>query len=305
MFRLEFIHNWFNIETFFHSIEKPTETKSPFGNNTAFGSISSIKSPVTNIFGGNTNGNNEVKASPSTGFSFKLPSSTTVTPVTTKEPSVQVPIKSSTPIIAATPEQKPTAPVFGSAGAASFADLAKNTISNETSSPFNSAGPTFATLAQNSSNGSETFSKNSPAGGFFGLSTRDTFANLMQPKNTLNGSATNEPKDEDNENAADDANYDPHYDPIIALPDQIQVSTGEENEEKLFGERAKLYRFDAENKEVNNTSTDCILHFKNAHSSRDPYRNCVHFLSVEGAGCWRIQNTLPFWQRLLPFIAAT
>lgn len=73
----------------------------------------------------------------------------------------------------------------------------------------------------------------------------------MSPTNTLNGSATNEPKDEDNENTADDANYDPHYDPIIALPDQIQVSTGEENEEKLFGERAKLYRFDSENREVN------------------------------------------------------
>lgn len=62
--------------------------------------------------------------------------------------------------------------------------------------------------------------------------------------------AGGEPVDGNNENAVDDANYDPHYEPIIELPDEIQVSTGEENEQKVFGERAKLYRYDATNKEV-------------------------------------------------------
>lgn len=54
---------------------------------------------------------------------------------------------------------------------------------------------------------------------------------------------------DDNERAVEDANYDPHYDPIIALPDEITVTTGEEDEQKLFGERAKLYRFDSTNRE--------------------------------------------------------
>lgn len=44
-------------------------------------------------------------------------------------------------------------------------------------------------------------------------------------------------------------NYDPHYDPIISLPDEIKVSTGEKDEEKLFNERAKLYRYDPKTKE--------------------------------------------------------
>lgn len=72
----------------------------------------------------------------------------------------------------------------------------------------------------------------------------------MQPR--LNGTGQNSANNDndDNENTAEDANYDPHYDPIIELPDEIQVSTGEENESKLFGERAKLYRFDSDNKEV-------------------------------------------------------
>jgi E3 SUMO-protein ligase RanBP2 len=48
---------------------------------------------------------------------------------------------------------------------------------------------------------------------------------------------------------ADDENYDPHYEPIIKLPDEIVVKTGEEDEEKLYWERAKLYRFDPDTKE--------------------------------------------------------
>lgn len=43
--------------------------------------------------------------------------------------------------------------------------------------------------------------------------------------------------------------YDPHYEPIVPLPDTIVVSTGEENEDVLFNERAKLFRFDASTKE--------------------------------------------------------
>ncbi|KAL3864553.1 hypothetical protein ACJMK2_006225 [Sinanodonta woodiana] len=42
--------------------------------------------------------------------------------------------------------------------------------------------------------------------------------------------------------------YEPNVDfkPIVPLPDLVEVKTGEEDEEKLFGERAKLFRFDKE-----------------------------------------------------------
>lgn len=79
------------------------------------------------------------------------------------------------------------------------------------------------------------------------MTTRDDFSNLQVAKPAgLNGSST---AAGDDDHVAEDTNYDPHYDPIIALPDEITVTTGEEEEQKLFGDRAKLFRYDAVNKE--------------------------------------------------------
>lgn len=86
-------------------------------------------------------------------------------------------------------------------------------------------------------------------GGFFGLTVKDDFfSKNLKHQNTSAGGADGEASQNDSENVTEDS-YDPHYDPIISLPDEIQVSTGEEDEEKLFGERAKLYRYDAKTKE--------------------------------------------------------
>lgn len=230
--------------------EKPVESKPLFGSPATFGATNVVKTPSTNLFGGNTNGisDNKPKDTPSTGFTFKLPSSTTLTPVS---PAVtQTPNSTSTPnseVPTSVGEQQPAATLFGSAGGISFADLANNT---DTSVPFPTSNSlSFSALAQNSTNGTPAFSQTPSTGGFFGLSNRDTFSNLMTPQNgTANQNST--ARDDDGEHHTEDANYDPHYDPIIALPDEIQVSTGEENEEKLFGERAKLFRYDGDNKEV-------------------------------------------------------
>ncbi|XP_063392592.1 E3 SUMO-protein ligase RanBP2-like [Cydia fagiglandana] len=57
---------------------------------------------------------------------------------------------------------------------------------------------------------------------------------------------TKSSSDADNEvetgNGAEEE-YDPHYEPIVPLPDKITVTTGEEDEEKLFGMRCKLFRY--------------------------------------------------------------
>ncbi|XP_016057350.1 PREDICTED: E3 SUMO-protein ligase RanBP2 [Miniopterus natalensis] len=47
----------------------------------------------------------------------------------------------------------------------------------------------------------------------------------------------------------DDDDDGPHFEPVVPLPDKIEVKTGEEDEEEFFCNRAKLYRFDAESKE--------------------------------------------------------
>nr|XP_034306449.1 RANBP2-like and GRIP domain-containing protein 5/6 isoform X2 [Crassostrea gigas] len=38
--------------------------------------------------------------------------------------------------------------------------------------------------------------------------------------------------------------YDPHFKPVVPLPDLVKVKTGEEGFEKLFSHRAKLFRYD-------------------------------------------------------------
>ncbi|XP_011183994.2 E3 SUMO-protein ligase RanBP2 [Zeugodacus cucurbitae] len=119
--------------------------------------------------------------------------------------------------------------------APSFADLSKK------------AGVTdFASLAANvnSANTNKPAEKPGP-GGFIGLTDENAFSSFSKSAQNMSkdGNANDSTQNDDNEN------YDPHYDPIIALPDEIQVSTGEEDETKLFGERATLYRYDANTKE--------------------------------------------------------
>lgn len=41
----------------------------------------------------------------------------------------------------------------------------------------------------------------------------------------------------------------PHFEPVVPLPDKVEVKTGEEDEEEMFCNRAKLFRFDGESKE--------------------------------------------------------
>lgn len=163
---------------------------------------------------------------------------------------------------------KSTTPVFGSNTTSfSFADAAKelkqstpDTNGNSTkatdrdenkNSPIPDflkadTGPSFASVASNASNNNVFGGENAgKSEGFVGLTVKeDIFTKLAKQK------AGETTKDETGEDSnANDENYDPHYDPIIALPDEIQLSTGEEEEEKLFGERAKLYRYSTDTKE--------------------------------------------------------
>ncbi|KAM6934517.1 LOW QUALITY PROTEIN: E3 SUMO-protein ligase RanBP2 [Xenentodon cancila] len=54
--------------------------------------------------------------------------------------------------------------------------------------------------------------------------------------------------DNDSTHAEEDEDG-PHFEPIVPLPDKVDVKTGEEEEEEMFCNRAKLYRFDTETKE--------------------------------------------------------
>ncbi|XP_026466134.1 E3 SUMO-protein ligase RanBP2-like [Ctenocephalides felis] len=91
------------------------------------------------------------------------------------------------------------------------------------------------------------------------------------PNISLNSSAKDKSDDENqDESAVNEEDYDPHYDPIIELPDTIVVSTGEEDETKLFCQRAKLYRYDTDSKEWKERGVGelKILHHPTANTYR-------------------------------------
>ncbi|XP_037949659.1 E3 SUMO-protein ligase RanBP2-like isoform X2 [Teleopsis dalmanni] len=136
----------------------------------------------------------------------------------------------------------------------------------------------LAATAKNSSTFANENQKSSP-GGFFGLTNQNAFSSF-QNKNSntslnnsksndsnTNVSASNAGDDGDNVN---DENYDPHYEPIIELPDEIVVSTGEENEDKLFGDRAVLFRYDNTTKQWKERGVGEIKILK--HREKNTYR---------------------------------
>ncbi|XP_045463199.1 E3 SUMO-protein ligase RanBP2-like [Harmonia axyridis] len=78
--------------------------------------------------------------------------------------------------------------------------------------------------------------------------------------------------DTSEEVGAGDEEYDPHYEPIVPMPDAIVVTTGEEDETPLFNERAKLYRYDVDLKEWKERG---VGQFKILHN---PKNNTYRFL---------------------------
>lgn len=77
------------------------------------------------------------------------------------------------------------------------------------------------------------------------------FGDLSKPTFGLAKSAGDEKEREsDGESTHIEEDEDgPHFEPIVPLPDKVDVKTGEEDEEEMFCNRAKLYRFDTETKE--------------------------------------------------------
>lgn len=60
----------------------------------------------------------------------------------------------------------------------------------------------------------------------------------------------------------------PHFEPIVPLPNKIDVKTGEEEEEEMFCNRAKLFRFEAETKEWKERGIGSIKILKHKTSSK-------------------------------------
>ena len=90
--------------------------------------------------------------------------------------------------------------------------------------------PTFSALSTGSQGGF-SFGKKTEGFSFDGAG-----ASVFKPSRNKTSA-----EDTAGENA-EDADHDPHFEPIIPLPELINVTTGEEEEEVIFKHRAKVYR---------------------------------------------------------------
>ncbi|GAC94090.1 hypothetical protein PHSY_001659 [Pseudozyma hubeiensis SY62] len=70
--------------------------------------------------------------------------------------------------------------------------------------------------------------------------------------------------------ATEEAENDPHFEPVIKLENQVEVKTHEEDEEVTFKMRAKLFRFDKDAKEWKERGTGDVrlLEHKQTHKVR-------------------------------------
>ncbi|XP_014473686.1 PREDICTED: E3 SUMO-protein ligase RanBP2-like [Dinoponera quadriceps] len=68
-------------------------------------------------------------------------------------------------------------------------------------------------------------------------------------RSTREDSMRKDDNEEDEGGEDNEQEHDPYFEPIVPLPDTIEVKTGEEDEEKVFCQRAKLYRYDSATKE--------------------------------------------------------
>ncbi|XP_071357081.1 E3 SUMO-protein ligase RanBP2 isoform X2 [Trachinotus anak] len=78
------------------------------------------------------------------------------------------------------------------------------------------------------------------------------FGDVTKPVFGLSSFAAEEERAAESDNDSTHVEEDedgPHFEPIVPLPDKVDVKTGEEEEEEMFCNRAKLYRFDTETKE--------------------------------------------------------
>ncbi|KAK0080119.1 hypothetical protein PV325_000425 [Microctonus aethiopoides] len=124
-----------------------------------------------------------------------------------------------------------------------------NTSSKTEESPFLNTDniTTFSTLAAASAQ--PVGFKTDPNFSFAGAG-QSVFGSRI-PASVASGKSSNQKStgdDEDDDNNENE-DYDPHYEPIIPLPDAVEVRTGEEDEEKIFCHRAKLYRYEVKSKE--------------------------------------------------------
>merc|ERR1712223_1152811 len=105
----------------------------------------------------------------------------------------------------------------------------------------------------------------------FGQKTEGfSFAGANKPLFGTTSKPANESTNDDDTEQVEENEHDPHFEPIIPLPELVDVKTGEEEEEEVFKHRAKVYRYDTETKQWKERGVGDIKILK--HPSRGTFR---------------------------------
>ncbi len=102
-------------------------------------------------------------------------------------------------------------------------------------------------------------------------------------------------KDEGGDNKADESgaaeedNHDPHFEPIIPLPELVSVQTGEEEEEVLFKYRAKVYRYDVDTKQWKERGVGDMKILK--HKAKNTFRVLLRRDQIHKIACNHLIST--------------
>lgn len=211
------------------------------GSKSIFGGLANTASATVNLFGG---ASKDTSASPSL-FGGGAVTTTTPSPNTS---SIFGGKPANSGGIFGTPASKTTGGIFGS----NVPDNSKGSSSTPATNMFGqpksestSKGvdlsaskdlPSFSNLG--SGNGNSAFGKKTDGFAFAGAGS-SVFGVKSPGKKSEGGS----------EAETGDDHHDPHFEPIIPLPELVHVTTGEEEEEVMFKHRAKVYRYDPDTKQ--------------------------------------------------------
>ena len=140
----------------------------------------------------------------------------------------------------------------------------------------------FASVAGNSTTGGFAFGNSTPGGSKFSFAGAGSTLFGGSPSTKQGSPNTSVKQDEDDGPGADDA-HDPHFEPIIPLPELVTVTTGEEDEEVVFKHRAKVYRFDPDKKEWKDRGVGDIKILK--HKAKNTFRVLLRREQVHKIAC--------------------
>uniref|UniRef100_W5MWC4 E3 SUMO-protein ligase RanBP2 n=1 Tax=Lepisosteus oculatus TaxID=7918 RepID=W5MWC4_LEPOC len=122
---------------------------------------------------------------------------------------------------------------------------------------------TFADLAKSSQEGDFQFGQNDPNfKGFSGAGAQLFSSSQAEPK-------ADGPVDQDEEDMyKTEENDDIQFEPVVQMPAKVDLITGEEDEEVLYSQRVKLFRFDAESSQWKERGVGNIKLLKNQENGR-------------------------------------